>query len=171
MQESLACSGVRITLQLGKPMGSNYYSDISCKGRSTTIDLCQNVFWWTNFRKYKEGIKIHTLYNIEKQIPIFSTSRMHLSTIWGLWMVPYETGSYYIFDQGYNDFKRLYKIGTIKFFFVVRAKKSLQYKTVRWKCCMPGNVLSDILIDLLGFYPQKYYPKSLRLVCYGDEEQ
>lgn len=38
---------------------------------STTIDLCLSVFWWTVFRKHKGGIKIHTLYDIETQIPTF----------------------------------------------------------------------------------------------------
>lgn len=32
---------------------------------STTIDLCLKLFSWANFRTHKEGIKIHTLYNVE----------------------------------------------------------------------------------------------------------
>ena len=36
---------------------------------STTIDLCLDVFWWAKFRKHKGGIKMHTLYDIETQIP------------------------------------------------------------------------------------------------------
>lgn len=38
---------------------------------STTIDLCLNVFWWAKFWKHKGGIKIHTLYDVETQIPLF----------------------------------------------------------------------------------------------------
>lgn len=36
---------------------------------SSTIDLCLNVFWWTEFRKHKGGIKLHTLYNVKTSIP------------------------------------------------------------------------------------------------------
>ena len=36
---------------------------------STTIDLCLEVFEWAKFRKHKGGIKIHTLYDIEAQVP------------------------------------------------------------------------------------------------------
>ena len=36
---------------------------------------------------------------------------------------------------------------------------------------LPRNVLSDVTIDLIGFYPKKYYPESLRMVRYWDEEQ
>ena len=38
---------------------------------STTIDLCLAVFWWAKFRKKKGGIKVHTLYDVETQIPTF----------------------------------------------------------------------------------------------------
>ncbi|MPL81954.1 hypothetical protein SDC9_27888 [bioreactor metagenome] len=38
---------------------------------STTIDLCLAVFWWAKFRKKKGGIKVHTLYDVETQIPAF----------------------------------------------------------------------------------------------------
>lgn len=38
---------------------------------STTIDLCLSVFWWIKFLKKKGGIKVHTLYDVETQIPAF----------------------------------------------------------------------------------------------------
>ena len=38
---------------------------------STTIDLCLSVFWWAKFRKHKGGIKVHTLYDVETQVPAF----------------------------------------------------------------------------------------------------
>ena len=36
--------------------------------------------------------------------------------------IPIETGAYYIFDRGYNNFKELYRIHRAESFFVVRAK-------------------------------------------------
>ena len=38
---------------------------------STTIDLCLSVFEWAKFRTKKGGIKMHTLYDVETQIPAF----------------------------------------------------------------------------------------------------
>jgi len=38
---------------------------------STVIDLCLAVFWGAKFHKKKGGIKIHTLYDVETQIPAF----------------------------------------------------------------------------------------------------
>ena len=43
---------------------------------STTISLCLDVFWWAKFRKYKGGFKIHTLLDLETQIPAF----FHITT-------------------------------------------------------------------------------------------
>ena len=139
---------------------------------STTIDLCLAVLWWAKFRKKKGGIKVHTLYDVETQIPAFiqiTEAAVHDSK--AMKEIPYESGSYYIFDRAYNNFKMLYKIHQIDAFFVVRAKKNLQYKSIKWKRRLPKNVLSDVTIELIGFYPKQYYPEQFRLVRYWDEEQ
>ena len=139
---------------------------------STTIDLCLAVFWWAKLRKKKGGIKVHTLYDVETQIPAFihiTEAAVHDSKT--MKEIPYESGSYYIFDRAYNNFKMLYKVHQIDAFFVVRAKKNLQYKSIKWKRRLPKNVLSDVTIELIGFYPKQYYPEQFRLVRYWDEEQ
>jgi len=139
---------------------------------STTIDLCLAVFWWAKFRKKKGGIKVHTLYDVETQIPAFfhiTEASVHDSK--AMKEIPYEPGSYYIFDRAYNNFKMLYKIHRIEAYFVIRAKKNLQYKSIKWKRRLPKNMLSDVTIELTGFYPKQYYPGQLRLVKFWDEEQ
>ena len=139
---------------------------------STTIDLCLAVFWWAKFRKRKGGIKVHTLYDIETQIPtFFHITTASVNDVKAMDVIPYEQGSYYVFDRGYNDFKRLYKINTIEAYFVVRAKKNLQFKPIKWKRRLPKNVRSDATVELTGFYPGKHYPDKLRLVRFWDEEQ
>jgi transposase len=139
---------------------------------STTIDLCLSLFWWAKFRKKKGGVKVHTLYDVETQIPAFfhiTNASVHDSK--AMSETPYQSGSYYIFDRAYNNFKMLYKIHQIGAYFVVRAKKNMQYKSVKWKRRLPKNVLSDMTIELTGFYPKQYYPQTLRLVRYWDEDQ
>ena len=92
---------------------------------STTIDLCLSVFWWAKFHKKKGGIKVHTLYDVETQIPTFfhiTEASVHDST--AMKEIPYES-------EAYNHFKMLYKIHQIGAFFVVRAKKNLQFKPIK----------------------------------------
>ena len=114
---------------------------------STTIELCLAVFCWAKFRKKKGGIKIHTLYDVEAQVPAFfhiTTASVHDSQ--AMKEIPVESGSYYIFDRAYNFFAQLYRFHCAGAFFVVRAKKNLQYKAVKWKRRMPKNVMSDSII-------------------------
>lgn len=139
---------------------------------STTIDLCLEVFWWAKFRKHKGGIKIHTLYDIETQLPTFfhiTTASVHDSK--AMCETPYESGSYYIFDRGYNSFKDLYKIDMADADFVVRVKKSLQFKTTKWKRRMSKNILSDSEGVLTVYKSSKDYSIKIRKVEYWDEEQ
>lgn len=139
---------------------------------STTIPLCLSVFWWAKFRKKKGGVKAHVLYDLEAQVPAFyhiTTASVHDSK--AMPEIPYETGAYYIFDRGYNNFKELFRIQRMESCFVVRAKTNLQYKCVKWKRRMPKNILSDAEIELTVYNSRKDYPDNLRLVRYYDEEQ
>ena len=139
---------------------------------STTIPLCLSVFWWAKFRKNKGGVKAHVLYDLESQVPAYfhiTTASVHDSK--AMKEIPYESGSYYVFDRGYNAFRELYHIHQHESFFVVRAKKNLQYKCIKWRRRMPRNVLTDSEIMLTDYITSKKYKEKLRLVKFYDEEQ
>ena len=105
---------------------------------STTIDLCLSVFEWAKFRKHKGGIKLHTLYDIEAEVPAFvhiTPANIHDSK--AMLEIPYEPGAHYVFDRGYNDFSNLYTINRIGAFFVVRAKTNVRIKPKTWKRRLP----------------------------------
>ena len=139
---------------------------------STTIPLCLSVFWWAKFRKRKGGVKAHVLYDLEAQVPAFyhiTTASVYDSK--AMPEIPYETGAYYVFDRGYNNFGELYRIHRHESFFVVRAKKNLQYKCIKWKRRMPKNVMSDSEILLADYITSKKYKEKLRLVKFYDEKE
>ena len=139
---------------------------------STTIPLCLSVFWWAKFRKKKGGVKVHVLYDLESQVPAFfhiSTASVYDSR--AMKEIPYESGSYYVFDRGYNAFKELFKIHQHESFFVVRAKKNLQYKCCKWRRRLPKNILTDAVIEFTEYNSYRKYPEKLRLVKFYDEEQ
>lgn len=139
---------------------------------STTIPLCLSVFWWAKFRKKKGGVKAHVLYDLESQVPAYfhiTTASVHDSKVMN--EIPYESGSYYVFDRGYNAFRELYHIHQHESFFIVRAKKNLQYKCVKWRRRMPRNVLTDSEIILTDYITSKKYKEKLRMVKFYDEEQ
>ena len=138
---------------------------------STTVDLCLAVFDWAKFRSKKGGIKVHTLYDIEAQVPAFlhiTTASVHDSK--AMPQIPLEENAYYIFDRGYNDFGQLYRINAIGACFVIRAKNNVKYRILSWKRRMPPGVLSDSIIEFTVYKSSKAYPEKLRRVVYRDEE-
>lgn len=139
---------------------------------SSTIDLCLNVFWWAKFRKAKGGIKLHTLYDIRTQIPAFiHITAATVNDVNAMDYIPYESYAYYIFDRGYVDYTRLYRITLLSAYFVVRAKSNLQFKrTYSQRVDKSTGVLSDQIGKLTGFYVSKDYPVKLRKVKYYDSE-
>jgi hypothetical protein len=139
---------------------------------STTIDLCLSVFWWASFRKTKGGIKIHTLYDITTQIPAFvhiTDAKVH--DVKAMDLIPYEGGAYYIFDRGYVDFERLYRITQLSSYFVIRSKKNMQFECSEYRSVNASTgVMSDQVGVLVGFYTSKHYPEKLRRVVFYDVE-
>jgi len=139
---------------------------------STTIDLCLNVFWWAKFRKAKGGIKLHTLYDITTQIPAFiHITEATVNDMNAMDEIPYESEAYYIFDRGYVDYTRLFKITNHSAYFVIRAKSNLKFKRMYSSAVnKTTGVQSDQIGKLTGFYVLKQYPDKLRRVTYYDKE-
>ena len=139
---------------------------------SSTIDLCLSVFWWAEFRKTKGGIKLHTLYDIKTSIPCFiHVSAASMNDMRAMDLLYYEPGGYYIFDRGYIDYARLFRIHQSSAFFVCRAKDNLQFQRIYSKKVNKENgVLLDQIGKLTGFYVSKKYPEKLRLIKFYDEE-
>jgi transposase len=152
-------------------------NDFEVKGNvyafdSSTIDLCLSVFWWAKFRKTKAGIKLHTLFDVKTQIPVFiHITSATVNDMNAMDVIPYEVGAYYIFDRGYIDFSRLKVIDSHSAFFVIRAKSNLQFRRMYSnKVDKSTGVLSDQIGKLKGFYVSKLYPEKLRRVKFYDTE-
>lgn len=139
---------------------------------STTIDLCLSVFWWAEFRKFKAGIKLHTLFDVKTSIPSFlHISKASIHDVNILDIIQYEQGSFYIVDKAYIDFRRLYKLHQKSAFFVTRAKDNMRFKRMYTRPVDKTNgVRYDQIGKLEGFYTQKDYPEKLRRIKYYDSE-
>ena len=143
---------------------------------STTIELCLETFKWAIYRKNqrKGGIKVHTLYDLETSIPtFFHITEARVNDMNAMDVIPYEEDSFYIFDRGYNDFERLFRINAIGVYFVVRGKKNNDFKPMNWTRRFPPG--SGILSDSIGYMNSEKtrlkYPEKIRRIIYWDEEQ
>jgi len=140
---------------------------------SSTISLCLDVFWWATYKRQKGGIKLHTLYDVRTQIPDFViVTPASVNDINGMDFINYQQGSYYIFDRGYNDFARLYKIHTHKALFVFRAREGVKFRRIY---SIKKEQNTGIKSDQIGVFTTgnspKRYPEKIRKIRYYDVEQ
>jgi hypothetical protein len=140
---------------------------------ATTIDLCLSLFPWAQFRQRKGAIKLHILMDLRGSIPtlIFVThGKVHEVNL--LDDLPIEPGAVYIFDRGYLDFARLYKIHRAGAFFVIRAKSNFRFRRLySQKADKAKGIQADQIIELHGFYARRDYPDRLRRIRYYDAEK
>ncbi len=140
---------------------------------ATTIDLCLSLFPWAQFRQRKGAIKLHTLMDLRGSIPtlIFVThGKIHEVNLLDELFI--EAGAIYIFDRGYLDFARLYKIHRAGAFFIIRAKSNFRFRRLySQKADKAKGVQADQIIELHGFYARKDYPDRLRRIRYYDAEK
>ena len=139
---------------------------------SSTIDLCLSLFPWARFRRRKAAIKLHTLMDLRGNIPCFiriTEGKTHDVNV--LDELVLEPGAFYIMDRGYIDFARLYTFTQQAAFFVIRAKRNLDY-TRRSSLAVDKTtgLRSDQRIVLHGPGTSKDYPDALRRISYFDAE-
>jgi uncharacterized protein DUF4372/DDE family transposase len=139
---------------------------------STTIDLCLALFPWAVFRRAKGAIKLHTMIEVPSSIPVFiyiTHGKTH--DLRALDVLVPEPGTFIVMDKGYLDFLRLHRLHLALTFFVIRARKDLQFRR-RYSYAVDKStgLRSDQTILLTGPKSQTLYPDPLRRVSYFSED-
>ena len=136
---------------------------------STTIDLCMSVFRWAEFRSTKSGIRIHTQIDIATEIPVFyriTNAKVH--DVNSMDWFTYEPLACYVFDRGYFDLARLYRINAFGAFFIIREKGKPAFEIVDGESILEGtdNVLKDQSIRFTKKENKEKYPGVIRRIVY-----
>jgi len=137
---------------------------------STVISLCLSLYDWADFRSTKGGIKIHTMFDLKKQLPdfmIISEARRHDHTL--VVDMPFRTGAIYVLDRGYLCLETLKNIDKNGAFFVTRTKINTQYKIIKKSTPASKSILIDASIKFTGIKSDDY-PDMLRLIRYKNPE-
>jgi Domain of unknown function (DUF4372)/Transposase DDE domain len=139
---------------------------------ATIIELCLSLCPWARYRPFHAGVKLHTLLDLEGNIPAFiSVKPAKIHEIHVLDELLPEPGSIYIMDRGYLDFARLYRLHQALACFVIRSRKGFRFRRLGAR---PVDKLtglrSDQTIRLKSFYPAHGYPDPLRRIRYHDAE-
>ena len=135
---------------------------------ATTIDLCLALFPWAQFRRTKAAFKLHTVIDLRGPIPVFidvTHGKIHDVNVLDQ-LIP-SPGSYIVMDRGYLDFERLYRLAQAQCFFVIRAKRNMQF---RRRYSHPIDKLTGVRTDqtvvLTNPKTSLLYPAPLRRVSY-----
>jgi len=140
---------------------------------SSTIDLSMTLFPWATFRTTKSAIKIHAQIDLRGPIPVcIFISPASLHDVNWLDALVFEPGAIYLFDKGYTDFRRLYRIAASGAFFVTRAKDNLRFTRQESR---PVDKTTGLRSDHLGKLAlakaRGDFPLLLRRIRYFDEKQ
>jgi hypothetical protein len=138
----------------------------------TTIDLCLSLFPWARYRAYNAAVKLHTLLDLEGNIPVFldvKPAKIHEIHVFDELLT--EPGSIYLMDRAYLDFERLYHLHQALAFFIIRSRKDFRFHRLTAR---PVDQLTGLRCDqtlrLKSFYPAKFYPEPLRRIRYHDAQ-
>ena len=137
---------------------------------ATNVDLCLSLFPWATFRKRYGGMKVHTLFDLQTNLPtlvVVTHANVYETRI--LDRLVFEPGAIYVMDRGYTDWTRLHRIHRAAAFFVIRAKKNLRFRRVYSRGVDRSTGLEcDQTVVLCGGDAHRTYPDHLRRVRYFD---
>ena len=142
---------------------------------ATTIELCLALFPWARAQNHLAtcaGVKLHTLLDIQRNIPVFArVSVANLYEVYLLDELVFEPGAIYVLDRAYTDFRRLKTIDASGAFFVIRARKGLRFtRNVSHPVDKARGVTVDQTIHLVIKRSVEGYPDALRRIKFFDFE-
>jgi len=135
---------------------------------SSVIDVCLTLFPWAPFERSRAAIKLHTLLDVQSSIPVLiDITGAHTGDSHVLDRIIPEPGSFIVMDRGYVDYLRLYRLHQASAYFVLRAKRDLQFRRRRSHTIdRSTGVRSDQTIVLSGKYSFRKFPARLRRVSF-----
>jgi hypothetical protein len=118
-------------------------------------------------------VRLHTLFDSRGNIHRFiliSDGKLH--DIHVLDHLIYEPESFYVTNRGFIDFSRLYHLHNAQTFFVIRAKKNLDYRRLySHEIDKETGLRCDQTIVMTGENTQNRYPVPLRRAKFYDADQ
>lgn len=138
---------------------------------STTIDLNLNQFQWASFRSTKAGIKLHTVFDPDAEVPTyFEMTTAKVNDRKAVHKLPILPGATYVVDRAYNDYGWYYRLTQQGTHFVGRMKSNAVYEVIENKETNAEHILKDQVIRLTSVKAKKDCPINLRRITIVREE-
>lgn len=138
---------------------------------SSTVSLPLNKFPWSVPQEGTGGIKLHTMYDLLRNVPVMCLITGHEERDQTFMQdYQYREGCVYVLDRIYFKTAGLHSISSAGAYFVTRIKKNVCYETVL-RSEVDGNlVLADETIRFTSRWASAGYPELLRLIKYYSRE-
>lgn len=139
---------------------------------SSTVYLDLTKFNWSVPQRGRGGIKLHTLYDILREVPVLCLITGHEErdqTFMENYL--YRKGGMYVFDKAYIKTASMKEIDSISAYFVVRRKRGMSYSVIKELTAAVAPIYGDKEISFSNRWARKGYPGNLRLVQYYSMER
>ena len=138
---------------------------------STTIDLNRNQFEWAKFRSTKAGVKLHTVYDPNAEVPVyFEMTHAKVNDRKALTSLPMLSGVTYVVDRAYNDYGWYYTLDQMNSTFIGRMKSNARYEVIESRAIQSDSILSDEVIRLNSDKAKTDCPIPLRRIVFERPE-
>lgn len=138
---------------------------------STTIDLNRNQFEWAKFRSTKAGVKLHTVYDPNAEVPVyFEMTHAKVNDRKALTSLPMLSGVTYVVDRAYNDYGWYYTLDQMGSTFIGRMKSNARYEVIESRATQSDQVLLDKVIRLNSDKAKTDCPIPLRRIVFERPE-
>lgn len=139
---------------------------------SSTVYLDLTKFNWSVPKRGRGGIKLHTLYDILREVPVLCLITGHEERDQTFMEnYPYRKGGMYVFDKAYIKTASMKEIDSISAYFVVRRKRGMSYSVIKELTAAVAPIYGDKEIFFSNRWARKGYPGNLRLVQYYSMER
>ena len=139
---------------------------------SSTVYLDLTKFNWSVPQRGRGGIKLHTLYDILREVPVLCLITGHEERDQTFMEnYPYRKGGMYVFDKAYIKTASMKEIDSISAYFVVRRKRGMSYSVIKELTAAIAPIYGDKEISFSNRWAREGYPGNLRLVQYYSMER
>ena len=140
---------------------------------STTITMNLDQFSWSVPQDGKAGVKLHSLFDLLRQVPAMSLITGHEERDQTFMDdYPIQEGNIYVFDKAYVKTQSLNRIEKLGAWFIVRIKDNMKYEVLEEKPLgKDKRIMGDKTIVFTSRWAKRNYPEKLRLVQYYSPEK
>ena len=142
---------------------------------ATVVTLNKIQFGWAKGYKNKMGIKVHTVYDLNEEMPVhFEITTANLNDISYATKLDIAKNTTYVFDKGYYKFDWWKQIDQKKSLFITRLKKNSPTRILKERKVQSEEILNDYevrLSDRLSHSRKNPYQKVIRKIIVKREGQ